>query len=391
MQFKSIGYRPGGRITAGARLAAALLLAATVLLWFTGVALGHAAFVRAEPSPNSTLPEPPKAVTIWFTEPLDARLSSIEVLAASGQRVNTEEASVLPGDSKGLTVALPHLPEGTYTVAWRSFSTVDGHATTGSFIFDVGTSHAGTPAAGTPAPTVAPAPTPPPSPQRPALESTAEPVFRWLGLLGILAIVGSLAFELFIARPILTAETAAEGLREMGRQTESRTLNLVWLATGLFMAASIAELIVRAWMASTAPSLQTLGRPLSSILQTGWGGMWVWRMNLALAMVPVLALASIDRRRHRLSGRREWQIVALIFTAGSLLTLSLASHGAANTDFRTAAVFSDFLHLLAAGVWVGGIIYFALVLPQPMRFWRQHNTKEPGKALDLSPTVRVTT
>jgi copper transport protein len=47
--------------------------------------------------------------------------------------------------------------------------------------------------------------------------------------------------------------------------------------------------------------------------------------------------------------------------------LSLSSHGAAVAGVRPAAVFSDYLHLLAAGFWVGGLFHFALGLPMLMR------------------------
>ena len=50
-----------------------------------------------------------------------------------------------------------------------------------------------------------------------------------------------------------------------------------------------------------------------------------------------------------------------------LLTLSLVSHGAATLEIRAAAVCADFLHLLAAAFWGGGLFHFALSLLQGLR------------------------
>ena len=49
---------------------------------------------------------------------------------------------------------------------------------------------------------------------------------------------------------------------------------------------------------------------------------------------------------------------------GLLLSLSLTSHGAATLEIRAAAVCADFLHLLAAAGWGGGLLHLALSLSQ---------------------------
>lgn len=343
-------------------LAASVVLAAAVLLIFSSVASAHAAFVRSEPAPNSVLSEPPDAVTIWFTEPVEPRLSRIDVFDAAGKRVNAEEATGLPEDPNALTARLPRLPDGTYTVAFRNLSAVDGHPLSGSFLFSVGVS-------------IAAPPVPVPVPEQPILPSPAEPVLRWLGLLSILAMVGCLVFELFISGPVLEASTV-EASTSMETRMNSRTFKLTWVASGIFAVASLGELLVKTSVANNLPLLQIPGRSLMSMLQTGWGGLWLWRISILVGLMTVLVLAWLDRRQRPLSSRREWQIVTLAFAAGILLTISLASHGAAITEIRAAAVFSDYLHLLAAGFWVGGIIYLAMVVPAVMKSQKQ---QEAGK------------
>ena len=45
----------------------------------------------------------------------------------------------VPGDQFELRVPLPGLPNGVYTVTWRTVSKTDGHVTGGAFAFGVGT------------------------------------------------------------------------------------------------------------------------------------------------------------------------------------------------------------------------------------------------------------
>ncbi|MBI2850030.1 MAG: copper resistance protein CopC [Chloroflexi bacterium] len=348
----------GAQAWTGLVLAAAALLVISVLS--SGVALAHAAFVRSEPAPNSVLSEPPGAVTIWFTEAAEPGLSEINVLDASSSRVSTEAVTVLPGDPKALTVRLPRLPNGVYTVAWKAFSAVDGHSLSGSFVFSVGVPLAQAP--------VLPAAT---KAEEPLVQAPAEVVLRWLGLLSILAVMGCLVFELFISRPLLASDNASEAMQSMDSRMESRTLSFVGLAAGIFLAATIGELLMKTSAATGASLFRTFGRPVASVLQTDWGNLWVWRVAVLFGMIIVLMLASRDRSKDRLSGRREWEMVALAFSAGILFTIALVSHGAATSEIRTAAIFSDYLHLLAASVWIGGIFYLALVIPPVMKAQRK--------------------
>lgn len=358
-------YKPAKGVSHAALRAAWLSLVATLILivsvmtLFSSVALAHAAFVRSEPAPNSVLSDPPGAVTIWFTEWVEPGLSNIIVLDSTGRRVNTQEATVLPGDPDALTVPLSSLHQGTYTVAWKNFSRVDGHSLSGSFVFSVGV----------PLPTVPVAA--PPDLGQPPVKSPAEVVARWLGLLSILAIIGFLVFELFIARPVLAADGDSKTTQSIYQQIESRMLNFTWLAAGIFFAASTGDLFVKTSIANNIPFLQALGRPMVSVLQTGWGNLWFWRMVILLGMLAVLVMASLDVNKHRLSGWRKWQMVGLVFAAGILFMISITSHAAAVTEIRAAAIFSDYLHLLAASVWAGDILYLTLIAPPVMKFQRK--------------------
>ncbi len=80
----------------------------------------------------------PSQVTIEFTEPVEPRLSRIDVLYDDGSIADNGDTTRDPNDSKVLHVSLKDSREGTYIVSWRALSEADGHVTSGSYVFSVG-------------------------------------------------------------------------------------------------------------------------------------------------------------------------------------------------------------------------------------------------------------
>src|SRR5512139_2044663 len=108
------------------RWAAALVLMAagvTLALGGVGTARGHAALRSSDPAANAFLQRPPGQVTLTFTEPLDARSSSISLLDAAGRPVALEATSVAGAT---MTVTVPQLKPGIYNVLWANVSRIDG-------------------------------------------------------------------------------------------------------------------------------------------------------------------------------------------------------------------------------------------------------------------------
>lgn len=105
-------------------------------LWVTS-ALAHAHLDHAMPAPNSVQGSAPKEVTIWFTEALEAKFSTIEVQDAKGVAMQASPAILVPGNTAQLRAPLKELPPGTYKVIWQVLS-VDTHRSKGEFSFKVG-------------------------------------------------------------------------------------------------------------------------------------------------------------------------------------------------------------------------------------------------------------
>lgn len=126
---------------------------------FGGAAGAHADLARSDPADGSTLSAPPAAVRAWFTEAVDTGTLAVE--DASGREVARGGERL---EKDGLSLALPPLAPGAYTVKWRLLS-VDGHPVAGTFEFTVAA------AAAPPGP----APAAPEAPPEPAAPAPAEP------------------------------------------------------------------------------------------------------------------------------------------------------------------------------------------------------------------------
>lgn len=100
-------------------------------------AFAHAHLDHASPAVGSTVTQSPKEVSLWFTEALEAKFSSIEVRDAQGGLMQAGPATLARDNTAQLRVPLKPLPPGTYKVIWRVLS-VDTHRTQGDFTFRVG-------------------------------------------------------------------------------------------------------------------------------------------------------------------------------------------------------------------------------------------------------------
>lgn len=112
-------------------LAAALFAAALAAV---PAAFAHTAPVTMTPAVDSTVSSP-SIVTIHFSGALEPKFSMISVTNASGHVVN-KEASSVGADTKVMTVDLPPLAPGVYTVHWVGVST-DTHRSQGEYKFTV--------------------------------------------------------------------------------------------------------------------------------------------------------------------------------------------------------------------------------------------------------------
>lgn len=154
------------------------LFAVALALAAVGLVFAHAEPNIVSPGNGAVLNTPPTAITFETTQDMarESGANTIVVLNASGQRVNTQDATIDNTDRKKLSVPLPpNLPVGKYTVNWTTLSADDGDTASGtlSFTYDP----AQTPTAGVTelVPNlinVSPTPQPSPAPSKTAAAAT---------------------------------------------------------------------------------------------------------------------------------------------------------------------------------------------------------------------------
>lgn len=305
-----------------ARRAALATLLALLVLGVGGASVAaHALLQASDPAANAVLPTAPAAITLVFTERPDPALSFVRVLDASGKEQAAGSAANGPGGDKTLTVGLEALPSGVYTVIWRTVSIDDGHASTGSFAFSVGT--------GAPPPSAASGISTPEASGASAV-SLASALSRALFFLGALLLLG-----LLVPGELL--------LGARGRRLGSARL-AAWL---LAVIGSIAVFVAQAGDAGVAPG-EAIGSSLG--------------VDLMVRLIPILGAGGLILIGDRAPARRRVSNLGAAALVGlAILGDSTATHAAAaiapilNIGLQT-------LHALGAAVWLGGLAGVLLAL-----------------------------
>jgi copper transport protein len=283
--------------------------AAAALLLAGGAAAAHALVRSSDPPDGATLDKAPRFVSVTFTEDPDPALSSIHVLDSSGAAVDRGGVKKVSGDPASLRVELRPVGEGSYTIAWRTLSKVDGHVTGGALAFGVGV-----------------VPVAPSASARAALPaSPLGAAGRWAFDAGLTLLVG-----VTLVAPFAFAEPRPR-LELLGM--------LGWLAA----LAGLLALGRSQQMAAAVPAGRLLGTSIGR--------------SLELRGVPLLlagAQLAVARRR---SGKG--MPVAGLFVALAILA-HVASGHAASGSLPAAKIGVQWIHVLAVGVWIGGL---AALLP----------------------------
>jgi len=313
-----------------------------VSLVFAPGAAAHAFEKQSTPLENSVVTQSPSEVLISFTEPIEPRYSSAQLFDANGGKLPTQAAHI-GSDPTILVLPLSStLPAGTYTVEWQNISAADGHPNAGYFAFTVGSQ----------ANVVIPSP--PEIPQPSVLEQALGFVGRWLGLLGIAAAFGTYVTWLLVILPGITL--LADNKRgQIGARARR-------LALGGIAVALVGSIVLLLGQALNAAGHIGISVVWSVLTDTRFGTLWIARLPLLAALAALLSwkLLWTDHAPRRAL------IAPIIVGLASELPFSLNSHAAAQTVGRPLALAVDWLHLVSASIWVGGllVVVASLVLLQ---------------------------
>ena len=112
-----------------------LALLSYVVFFMVPYSLAHARPKLMVPAANSVVSSP-ASVSITFSEAVEPRFSSLNVIDEHDKKLNSAPSKPLTSDAKTLTLALPPLAPGGYLVKWVSVAT-DGHRMEGEYKFTV--------------------------------------------------------------------------------------------------------------------------------------------------------------------------------------------------------------------------------------------------------------
>ncbi|ALV61588.1 copper resistance protein CopC [Burkholderia multivorans] len=112
------------------------LAAAGAIALVPVAAWAHGKLEMAVPASGATVDVAPDALHLTFNEDLEANFSTIKIADASGTPVTKEKAKVDASNPRVMTLAVPKLASGAYTVQW-AVMTADAHKTKGTYTFKV--------------------------------------------------------------------------------------------------------------------------------------------------------------------------------------------------------------------------------------------------------------
>jgi copper transport protein len=302
-------------VTSGVRRVCAVLIAALAALAIPIAASAHAELVSSAPASNAHLGTAPGVVVLEFSQTINTQLSSAAVTDPSGHAWKGEVDS-------GYEIRVPlatNVP-GVYTVDWVSVSQIDGHRISGTFTFDVGV-------VGQVSPEVAANQVP-----GPQVSDIAIGAVKWIEALALLVLTGQ----------VLVTRLAR------------RRPPIEWVRSG-FRAASIALSagLVVVWAQATVGSG---GHSVSQYVAYFGAGLSGAALLARLGLEALTLVAVV----------RGWRSLPLLLAA-TLVMLAVAGH-AAGVQPAWLGIGLDAVHLLAAGLWAGGI--GALALLRPPGGWR---------------------
>lgn len=305
-----------------------IALLSTALL-ITQSVLAHANPVFIEPPPNTVLEAAPAEIRMGFTEPLEQQFSKINLRDKDGNILNTPPTQIDPNDPTQMSIVPGDLPDGLYTVVWRALSAADGHPSLGSYPLVIGDAS--------------------------LLQGSANQVvesirpdssfIRWSNLISLALTMGGIGFLLFVWTPAAPQPTPA---------IERRILMLIWIGWILMGVTGFLLLVLQYSLATGNPLLTGIdGDSLNSVVaDTRFGHLWLSRTALWAGLGGALGFARTDR----------WFYGVALLLAGLILAINSAFSHANGAYDLTASVASDWLHLTATALWVGGLMHFISII-----------------------------
>lgn len=311
----------------------AVVAMATLALGAAAVpAFAHASLETTDPAAGAIVPTAPAAIELRFSEAVSVGLGGVRVIAADGEAVSTGKPATVPGRPAVVRTPLPRLATGTYVVTWRVVS-ADSHPARGAFTFSVGEATKGENATRIAGDFVAGRTTN-------AAVDAVYAIARFLVYAAMALVIGIIVGATFVWK---------------GAFGRDRVRRVLWAAWGVLLGATLLAFAVQGPYGGGLPLADGLKPSVwADVWGTRLGVVLVVRAALVLALLPVLLTA-------RRVPRPRWAItVSMLVLVGIAATPALGGHASVGAQSAVAVVV-DTLHVLAMGVWFGGLTLLVLL------------------------------
>jgi copper transport protein len=294
----------------------------------------HAVLLRSDPMDSSLLSQGPTSIRLLFSEPVQPVGQAIQVLSPANKAVGHGRLQI---NDLQLTMPVDISQTGTYLVI-----SPDTDPVSGRFVFSVG--HPAGPWSGTSASGVTP------------LGTWLQVLAHWLHFLGYALGFGTLAFRQFVLRPLVYPQQASAE-------------KVLWRLVSLgILALVIAEpLALLAQNASLGTGSLFDPDIIGDVLSSSFGRVLAQRLGAGLLLWVLIGVVKQGEERGN------WLILGL----GLVLALidGEASH-AITSRALWLGLLANMLHVVAMGVWVGGLVAF-------LSLWRVREWHEQRNELTI--------
>jgi copper transport protein len=303
----------------------ALLGAALAALLVPAAAAAHATLKEASPGEQSRLEAPPTEITLRYDQAVTATPDSIVVLGADGRRhsgrvTQSEDRTVVRAPVHGLVRG------EAYTVRWHEIS-ADGHVGNGVFTFGVGVD--------APSPTEA---------VGSSGQTWRDDVARWALFVSLALLIGVVGVRLLVLRGPLDP------------RVERRIHLLGTFGAVAAVNAGIVGFVIRCANALQVSGVDLLYSDLSPFAESTRFGIVFLLTTLGYGLcLTVLAVAwALDLPTLR------WP--AFLLAIALAWGYALSSHQATEPNASLLGELADWVHLVTAMLWVGGVLTLAVVV-----------------------------
>ena len=330
-------------------------------------AYAHAFTIRSDPSPSQSVPSPPTKVDVYFSEPIDLRYSTIKVLDPGGKQVDVKDEHNIGGDPASLSVTLSSsgLKDGVYTVSTKVLSATDGHVVDNAFVFGIG--QAAIPSA---------------EHSNSQFGSQSQlyipnAIARFPAYVGQVLVVGAAFATLWLWKPFSQVRWLNDAIAPVRKRIDKSLIILIIIGSAILVISDFGIIFVQA---------SDLGTGINEAIGTKFGTVWVLRTIESFTILGVSLWTYIRRVRGPVRSAFSISLtrgeVTSIFVIGLaiLATTTLIGHGASNGQLLPIAI--DFIHNLAASLWIGGIIYLGFIVAPKIK--SAETLEESIKASTLS-------